>query len=36
MITERVGDWMQVRSGGRFWPFDPHPGEIHIEDIAAD
>ena len=33
--TERIGDWMQTRSGIRFYPFDPRPEEVHIEDIAA-
>jgi len=32
---ERIGDWMQTRSGIRFYPFDPRPEEVHIEDIAA-
>ena len=25
---------MQVYSGGRFWPLDPRPDEIHSQDIA--
>jgi len=33
-VTGREGDWIQVYSGGRFWPLDPRPEEIHIEDIA--
>lgn len=32
--TTRVGDWMQTFSGGCFWPLDPRPSEIEIEDIA--
>lgn len=32
--AERRGDWMQVFTGGRFWPLDPRPDEIHIEDVA--
>jgi hypothetical protein len=28
------GDWMQIYSGGRFYPLDPRPDEIHSEDIA--
>lgn len=32
---QRFGDWMQVASGGRVYPFDPRPEEIHIQDIAA-
>lgn len=34
ITEERVGDWMQLASGRRFYPFDPRPEEIHIEDIA--
>lgn len=29
------GDWIQTASGRMFYPFDPRPDEIHIEDIAA-
>ena len=28
------GDWIQTWSGGLFYPLDPQPEEIHIEDIA--
>jgi len=28
------GDWIQTWSGGLFYPLDPQPDEIHIEDIA--
>lgn len=28
------GHWIQVRSGGRFFPLDPRPEDIHIEDVA--
>lgn len=31
---ERAGDWMQTFSGEMFWPLDPKPEEVHIEDIA--
>lgn len=31
----RVGDWMQTWSGRMFWPIDPRPEEVFIEDIAA-
>ncbi len=35
VITEtRNGDWIQVRSGGRFYPLDPRPEEVFIEDVA--
>jgi hypothetical protein len=30
----RHGDWMQTASGRQFWPMDPRPEEIDIEDIA--
>lgn len=30
----RVGDWCQVASGIAFYPFDPRPEDIRIEDIA--
>lgn len=30
----RLGDWMQTFSGRQFWPLDPLPDEVHIEDIA--
>lgn len=33
-MSERAGDWIQVFTGGQFWPLDPRPDEIHIEDIA--
>jgi hypothetical protein len=28
------GDWIQTWGGGLFYPLDPQPEEIHIEDIA--
>jgi uncharacterized protein len=31
---ERYGDWMQTYSGKQFWPLDPKPDEIFMEDIA--
>lgn len=30
----RVGDWFQTFSGVQFYPFDPRPEDIRIEDIA--
>lgn len=30
----RRGDWMQTFSGRRFWPLDPRPEDVAIEDIA--
>jgi len=32
--TSRHGDWMQTVTGRQFWPLDPRPEEVHIEDIA--
>ena len=32
--AQRVGDWMQTFTGIQFWPLDPQPEEINIEDIA--
>lgn len=32
--NERKGDWMQTYTGRQFWPLDPRPEEVHIEDIA--
>jgi hypothetical protein len=34
IATERYGQWIQVYSGGKFYPLDPHPDEVFIEDIA--
>ena len=31
----RIGSWMQLASGRAFYPLDPRPEEIHIEDIAS-
>ena len=31
---KRLGDWIQTSSGQVFYPLDPRPEEIHIEDIA--
>lgn len=31
----RKGDWMQTYTGLAFWPPDPRPDEIRLEDIAA-
>lgn len=33
-FSERIGDWMQTYSGRKYWPMDPRPDEVHIEDIA--
>lgn len=31
---ERKGNWQQLYSGIAFWPLDPRPEEVRIEDIA--
>lgn len=33
-IVSRRGDWMQTFTGAPFWPLDPRPEEIAINDIA--
>ncbi len=30
----RVGHWQVTAGGTRFWPDDPRPGEVHVEDVA--
>lgn len=30
----RRGDWMQTATGRQFWPMDPRPSEVCIEDVA--
>ena len=30
----RPGDWLQTFTGRKFWPLDPLPAEVCIEDIA--
>lgn len=32
--TARIGDWMQTANGRQFWPLDPRPDEVHLDDIA--
>lgn len=32
--AHRNGDWIQTYTGVEFYPLDPRPEEIHIEDIA--
>ena len=34
MIVPRFGDWMQTFTGRQFWPLDPRPEEIFVEDVA--
>lgn len=33
-MTDRIGDWMVTFTGQKFYPLDPRPEEVHIEDIA--
>lgn len=33
-MTHRIGDWIATYSGKKFWPLDPRPEEVDIEDIA--
>ena len=33
-MSIRKGDWIQVYTGGKFYPEDPQPEDIYIEDIA--
>ena len=33
-MSDRIGDWMCTASGVTFYPLDPRPEEIRIEDIA--
>lgn len=33
-VEQRKGDWLQTFTGRQFWPLDPRPEEIFIEDIA--
>lgn len=28
------GDWIQTAHGRQFWPMDPRPNEVHLDDIA--
>jgi hypothetical protein len=30
----RKGDWMETSTGVRFYPLDPRPEEVYVEDIA--
>jgi hypothetical protein len=33
-MDTRKGDWMQTFTGRQFWPLDPRPDEVFIQDIA--
>lgn len=30
----RVGNWIQTATGNKYWPLDPRPEDVHVEDIA--
>lgn len=34
MTEKRRGDWIQTFTGRQFWPLDPRPEDVDIEDIA--
>ena len=34
MCETRYGDWIETVSGKKFYPLDPHPEDVDIEDIA--
>jgi 5'-deoxynucleotidase YfbR-like HD superfamily hydrolase len=34
MSNPRIGDWCQTFTGRQFWPMDPRPEDVAIEDIA--
>lgn len=33
-MTERHGDWTPTYTGKKFWPLDPRPEDVDVEDIA--
>jgi 5'-deoxynucleotidase YfbR-like HD superfamily hydrolase len=33
-VAERIGNWMQTIGGRAFYPLDPSPEDVDIEDIA--
>ena len=33
-MSDRYGDFIGTYSGGRFWPLDPRPEEVLVEDVA--
>lgn len=34
MTDKRKGDWIQTYTGKKFYPLDPRPEDVNIEDIA--
>lgn len=33
-MPDRQGDWIQTYTGGMFWPLDPRPEEVRLDDIV--
>lgn len=33
-LVTRHGDWITTYSGGKFWPLDPQPEDVLLEDVA--
>ncbi len=33
-MSARKGDWIQTALGRQFWPMDPRPEDVHLDDIA--
>lgn len=33
-MTSKLDEWIQTVSGRKFYPFDPRPEDIYVEDIA--
>ena len=34
MTDQRIGDWIGMPDGRKFWPLDPRADEVHLADIA--
>jgi len=34
MTEQRKGDWIQTFSGRQYWPLDPRPEDVDVQDIA--
>lgn len=34
-MTQRHGNWMLTASGRQYWPADPRPEDVYLEDVAA-
>lgn len=33
-VPARRGDWMQTYTGRQYWPLDPRPSDVDVQDIA--